>query len=214
MAAMGQLVGADTLRSVYLDGVVGVERSTASLTVDQWAAPVCGTWTATELARHLVGVVGWYHHWLDRALAGDTTMPFPRTELDARAQAELDAAPARSGPEAVKRFSVDAHHYLERASGVPDLPYGYPLGTITVGLHLGVAACEWHLHAWDLSGAGAPARVRHRPVDERSLFLAAGDAVAATSAPAKRALQRTGVRMAAGRRAWERILRESGRRPG
>ena len=207
------LVDADALRRVYLDGVVGVERAAASLTADQWAAPACGEWTATDVARHLVVVVGWYHHWLDRALAGDASVPFARSTLDAHAQAGLDAAPASSGPDAVGRYSREAYRYVERASAVADLPYGYPLGTITVGLHLGVAACEWHLHAWDLSGAGLPARVRHRPLDERVLFLAAGDAIVATERPARRAVSRVGVRVAAGRRAWNRILRESGRRP-
>jgi hypothetical protein len=51
-------------------------------------------------------------------------------------------------------------------------------------------------------------------VDERSLFLAAGDAIVATSVPMRRRAERVGVRLASGRRPWARLLRESGRGPG
>ena len=40
---------------------------------------------------------------------------------------------------------------------------------MTVGLHAGVAAAEWHLHAWDLATAAGKS---HRPSDPHTLFLA------------------------------------------
>ena len=44
--------------------------------VDDWDRPACGNWTGTELARHVLSVIGWYHDWLDRAEAGDSSPAF------------------------------------------------------------------------------------------------------------------------------------------
>ena len=68
------------------------------------------------------------------------------------------------GPAAVAQFVQRARTYRARVSPRWDLAYGYPRGTVTAGLHAGVAACEWHLHTWDL----ACSRGRdHRPRPRR-----------------------------------------------
>ena len=123
-------------------------------------APPAATWTASDLARHVLAVARWYHDWLDRAERGDAAPPFGVSELAARNAAALEELAGLDGAEAVARFVTTAHAYRDRLPAHWDLPYGYPRGTVTAGLHAAMAACEWHLHAWDLAhavGAGPPA---------------------------------------------------------
>ena len=74
----------DEVIDLYNGGVVAVERSAASLTETAWNRTVCGSWTAVEVAGHLVCVTRWYHEWLDRAEVGDSARPFAADELAAR----------------------------------------------------------------------------------------------------------------------------------
>ena len=67
------------------------------------AGPPAATWTGTELARHVLSVIGWYHDWLDRAEAGDSSPAFPIDDLaarNARDLADLAQHGGLSGPEA------------------------------------------------------------------------------------------------------------------
>lgn len=151
--------------ATYLDGVAAVEGLSSSIAErGAWAEPACGEWDAAVVVRHLVAVIGWYHGWLDRAEAGDASPPFALAELPERNEAAL--ADTDLGPvEAAARFVAEAERYRDRTAGAWDLPYGYPGGTVRAGLHAGVAAAEWHLHAWDLAAAvGAD----HEPADPAS----------------------------------------------
>ena len=153
--------------AAYAAGVDAVQEVTAGFGVTDWSRPACGTWTGTDLAGHLVTVVGWYHEWLDRAEAGDASPAFPASELDARTAAALTALPPASGPARVAEFARRATDYRARLREHWDLPYGYPRGTVTAGLHAALAAWEWHVHAWDLATA---AGTTHRPDDAATIF--------------------------------------------
>ncbi|MDJ0769016.1 MAG: maleylpyruvate isomerase N-terminal domain-containing protein [Ilumatobacter sp.] len=198
----------DAVAAVYLDGVRAVERIAGGLADPQWDLPACGAWTATETARHLAAVAGWYHEWLDRALVGELSRPFPAESIDAYTAASLDVHRDLDGPGAVAAFATSATAYLDRARQHWDLPFSFPFGTVTVGLHAGVAATEWHLHAWDLSQLTGR---RHEPTDADRLLVAAAQCVAAADGGVKAALVRRFAPLAARRAPWLTLLRRSGR---
>ncbi len=196
------------VEELYRSGAAAIVAISASFDTQDWLSPACGEWDAADTVRHLVGVVDWYHDWLDRALDGDAVPPFPESELDERNAAAIDALQTLDGPAAVARFRKRATDYLERASGAWDLPYGFPSGTVTVGLHVGIAATEWHLHAWDLTTGRAE---RHRPAAPTELFRAAGAAMAEATGGLQGWLLGLAVPLAAKRSPWETILKQSGR---
>ena len=198
------------VHALYRDGVDSVDRISSRLTPQSWEAPACGGWTGTETARHLLAVARWYHDWLDRAIGGDPSSPFPPSELDERNDAALLEVAALSGTEAVAEFVETASSYLGRTAEHWDLPFGYPFGTVTVGLHCGVAAAEWHLHAWDLS---ATLDLRHRPQDPQALFTAAGMCVAEAHGGVRGRMLRRLVPLGAKRNPWATIVKRSGRIP-
>ncbi len=193
----------------YESGLNAVEKITNSFGEDDWSAPVCGKWTAAETLRHLVGVIGWYDEWLDRALEGDSTTPFAEDEFSSRNDGLIAERAGLSGPEAAEVFVQAASAYGERVIENWDVAYGFPLGTVTAGLHLGVAAAEWHLHAWDLSSLSA---VRHEPDDPVRLFLATGLPMAEAKGGWRGAGLRLLVPVGARVRPWQTLLKESGRR--
>lgn len=193
---------------MFTEGVEAVRRHVTELTPGQWAMPVCGTWSAEDTVRHLVSVANWYHEWLNRAIAGDVSRPFPGEQIDAYAAAALEDHQHTSGPDATIAFAESANAYLDRAIERWDLPYGFPFGEVTVGLHAAVAAAEWHLHAWDLSLVGLQ---RHRPARPDRLMIAAGECVAEAQGGVRGALVRTMLPLAARRSPWETMLRRSGR---
>jgi len=164
------------------------------------------------VARHVLAVVGWYHDWLDRAEAGEAEPVFPVAELAARNAEELarEDLGRLDGPTAMAQFAARAHAYGERLVADWDLPYGYPRGTVTAGLHAGVAACEWHLHAWDVAGAQ---RRGHRPSDPAALYAAAGVCLARAQGGIQGRLAGALVPLGARLRPWEALLRRSGRAP-
>ena len=188
----------------YLSGVEAIETVAASLSEAQWDRPACGSWDATQTARHLLGVIGWYHEWLARARAGDSSPPFPESDFDGRNEEALCALDRLSGPEAVVAFAASARSYLDDASSDWSLPFGYPGGSVTVGQHVGIAAVEWHLHAWDLN-------TEHRPTNAESLFIGAGACVAAAKGGLAGRGLAIAVPLAAKRQPWERLVKESGR---
>jgi uncharacterized protein (TIGR03083 family) len=201
-------VDPEDVASSYTEGVDAVVARTAELTSGQWSAPACGSWSAADTMRHLVSVAGWYHDWLDRAIDRDESRPFPGEQIDAYTAAALEERQHLTPAEAVAEFRRSATDYLDRAGEHLDLPYAFPFGTVTVGLHLGVAAAEWHLHAWDLS---TTTDRRHRPDDPGELVLAVAECVAATSGRFKGGLVRRVTPFAVRRSPWETLLRRSGR---
>jgi hypothetical protein len=172
---MRSRVPADEVLAMFREGVDAFCAEAARLDDVGWTKPACGEWSATELARHVLAVVGWYHDWLDRAEAGDASPAFPIEDLaarNARDQADMAAHGGLDGPEATDRFRGRAELYAGRLAGTWDLPFGYPRGTVTAGLHAGMAAFEWHAHTWDLSHDRAPLR-------PDLLYTAAADCLAA-----------------------------------
>jgi hypothetical protein len=156
----------------------------------------------------LVTVIGWYHSWLDRALAGDASAPFPIADLDAQTASSLAALRAGSGPDRVATFVAEAERYATRVAEHWDVPYGYPRGTVTAGLHAGVAAVEWHVHAWDLAHADGG---DHAPDDPAALFLAAAECELSAGGKLKARLGMPVARLASRRDPWRELLHRLGR---
>jgi len=199
-----------TVLRLYDEGVDAFVAAAGALGPDEWHHPACGAWAASDLARHVLAVAQWYEGWLERAERGDAAPPFGVSELAARNAAALGELSALDGPEAVSRFVSVAGRYRARLPERWDLPYGYPRGTVTAGLHAGTAACEWHLHAWDLahvSGRG------HRPSDPAALYAAVGACLAAAEGGMKGRLTAALVPLGSRLRPWEALLRRSGRAP-
>lgn len=200
----------DLVNRLFREGVESVERISSSLSNRAWELPACGRWTGTQTARHLVAVARWYHEWLDRAIAGNASPPFTASEMDQRNDDALARIGGISGPEAIAEFVETATAYLGRATDYWNLAYGYPYGTVTVGLHCGVAAAEWHLHAWDLSHTSER---RHRPQNPEALFTAAGMCLAEAKGGFGGTVLRFLVPLGARRSPWSTILQRSGRTP-
>jgi len=194
----------------YLSGVQAVEETVAAFDAGDWRGRGCGEWNAADTVRHLVGVIGWYEQWLERALSGVSAVPFPESDFETRNAAAVGELQHLDGPAALADFGTRARSYLDRTAGHLDAPFGYPGGTVTVGLHLGVAAAEWHLHAWDVAaGRGT----EYEPDDPASLFLGAGACVAAAKGGIGGKILGLLVPIAARRSPWQTLLKESGRSP-
>lgn len=192
----------------YHDGVEAIGRLVERWDDRQWARHACGEWSGVDLAGHLVTVIGWYHSWLDRALAGDPSPAFPIADLDARTASSLAALPAGSGPDRIATFAAEAERYATRVAEHWDVPYGYPRGTVTAGLHAGVAAVEWHVHAWDLAHADGG---DHTPSDPAALFRAAAHCQLAAEGKVKARLGMPLAKLAARRDPWPDLLHRMGR---
>jgi uncharacterized protein (TIGR03083 family) len=197
---------------LYDEGVDAYATLAGALSAAGWTQRACGEWTATQLARHVAAVAGWYHDWLDRAEGGDAAPPFPGEELAAENERALAALAGMDGPAALELFVTRARTYRDRLAPEWDLPYGYPRGTVTAGLHAAVAATEWHLHAWDLAQASGAAT--HRPSDPAALYQAAGACLAKAQGGMKGRVARALAPLGARLRPWEAMLRRSGRAPG
>ena len=154
---------------MFDEGVAAFVAETDRLDADGWSRPACGDWSATELARHVLSVIGWYHDWLDRAEAGDASPAFPVDDIDARTARSLAEVGDVPGPEATARFAEQAARYAERLEDGWDLPYGYPRGTVTAGLHAGIAASS----GTPTRGTSHVSRTDHRAVRARPPLLAA-----------------------------------------
>jgi hypothetical protein len=201
-------VDREAVASLYRDGVNAIVATTDAFDDAAWVRPACGKWNAADTARHLLGVASWYDAWLDRAIAGDTSAPFAESAIDQRNDQEIAELQGVSGPIAIAKFEQAANDYVQRAIARWDLPFTYPFGVVTVGLHLGVAATEWHLHAFDLARSASQ---NYSPNNPEALFLAAGACVAQTKPAFQRAALRKLVSLGARRNPWRTIVRQSGR---
>lgn len=194
--------------SLYRAGLEAITRITTDWTPETWSAPACGVWTGTDLAGHLVTVIGWYHDWLDRGLAGDTEPAFPVDALDTETVAALAALPAGTGPERIATFAADAARYADRLVEHWDAPFAYPRGRVTAGLHAAVAAVEWHVHAWDLATAAGGT---HEPDHADALLVEVARCQLAIVGGLRARAGMQAVRLAARRDPWAQILRRMGR---
>jgi uncharacterized protein (TIGR03083 family) len=126
----------------------------ADVGADDWSRPsACDGWNALDVVGHVVCVARWHHEWLDRAETGDGSPPFPSSELAERNTAALTALEISAGPDRVTAFVELTAAYADRVAAHWDLPYTYPPGTVSAGVHAVLAAGEWQLHAWDLGRA-------------------------------------------------------------
>jgi uncharacterized protein (TIGR03083 family) len=195
---------------LYLDGVDALARVVEGWGERQWETGACGDWSGTDLAGHVLTVIGWYHSWLDRAENGDATPAFPIGQLDEQTARSLADLADRTGPERIAAFAREARRYATRLETHWDLPFGYPRGTVTAGLHAALAASEWHLHAWDFARA---AGADHLPADARTLYVACAECLLAAQDGLGATIQRKLAPLAATRDPWNQILRRSGRTP-
>ncbi|NND01721.1 MAG: hypothetical protein HKN91_02955 [Acidimicrobiia bacterium] len=207
---MGLRVERARVTDLFTTGVDAVVAQSHQLQGSAWDATVCGEWSANDTTRHLFCVSRWYHSWLDRALAGDTSRPFDAANMDAENASALETLGPMSGFEAARKFSDSANEYIARVQESWDVPFAYPYGLVTAGLHAGIATTEWHLHAWDLSKASG--RV-HVPDDPEGLFLAAGACLAAREGAVRGVVMSMMVPLAARRSPWRSLLKRSGRNP-
>ncbi len=201
----------DELLRLYDEGVDQLARLAGERTAADWERQACGEWSAVTLTRHVAAVAGWYHEWLDRAERGDAAPPFRSEELARQNELALAALVETSGPAALELFVTRARSYRERLPAAWNLPYGYPRGTVTAGLHAAVAATEWHLHAWDLArsvGSG------HRPSDPDALYRGVGGCLAKAQGGLRGRIAAVLVPFGARLSPWEALLRRSGRAPG
>jgi len=113
----------------------------------------CPQWSAAQLLTHLWCTAERYHRLLDAALAGRPE-PMPvNEELAALNEREVKNAASHSVSGTLALFESSATAYLERA--VPHWRIApFQIGGGCVGDAMGIAAIEWHIHAWDLSQAG------------------------------------------------------------
>ncbi len=202
------MISAGEVSSLYGEGVEAVERLASEVTGEAWDRPVCGDWSAATTVRHLLVVTRWYHDWLDRAAGGVSDRPFPGSSIDDENEKALRELADVPPTEAVAEFLVSARGYLDRVVDSWDRPFGYPFGVVTAGLHCGVAAAEWHLHAWDLSQL---ADQRHEPADPRGLFVAAGSCLSEAQSGFRAVLMRRLVVVGSRWRPWPTMLSRSGR---
>jgi hypothetical protein len=201
----------DEVLRLYGEGIDAFAGLAGELTGEDWERRTCGEWSALVLTRHVAAVAGWYHEWLDRAERGDATPPFGGQELAARNELAWEPLAGTSGPVALELFVTRATSYAGRLPAAWDLPYGYPRGTVTAGLHAAGAATEWHLHSWDLArsrGSG------HRPTDPDALYRGAGACLAKAQGGLKGRIAAILVPVGARLSPWEALLRRSGRAPG
>jgi uncharacterized protein (TIGR03083 family) len=205
------VVPPDRVLRLYDEGVDAFVVAARGLTPDEWACAACGEWTMVELARHVLAVVGWYHDWLDRAVRGDADPPFGVADLAFRNAAALQSLSGVEGPTAVARFVERSGAYRDRLVAHWDLPFGYPRGTVTAGVHAAVAACEWHLHTWDIAHAQGRG---HRPGDPAALYAATGECLAVAEGGVKGRIATLLIPLGTRLRPWEAVLRRSGRAPG
>jgi len=196
--------------NLFIDGAKAFIDLSATLDDEDWNMPACGTWSAAQLARHVLAAADWYHVWLDRAVQGDASPPFSMAAVAEHNETALREPLHLTGLAAAGSFEVRAGDYAERVSEHWELPYGYPFGTVTAGLHVGVAAAEWHLHSWDLARSVGR---HHKPSNPRALFTTAGICVARAEGGLRGRLLERLVPVGARYKPWATVLKQSGRRP-
>lgn len=108
----------------------------ADIGADDWSRPsACAGWSALDVVGHVVCVARWHHEWLDRAETGERSPSFPLSELADRNAAALTALEISAGPDRVTAFVELTAAYADRITAHWDLPYTYPPGTVSTGVH-------------------------------------------------------------------------------
>lgn len=192
----------DAILAAVRDGIEALGSRIAD--VPPQAPTPCADWSALDLVRHLEAIAGAYLLWAGSAVGGRVARLRTGRDLHAYNTLMLDRLPDLSVLDHARRFRdlADDHVRLARVTWtIPMLET--PDGTVlAVGRHAGVAAVEWHVHAWDL---GRAAGGGHRP-DAATLpvLTAAWDQTLA---------EITGTDRDPGQDDWTSILVASGRHP-
>lgn len=152
---------AATMRAIEA-GILAVEAAAAESDPEHPTA--CPAWTVHDLVRHLEAIAGAYVLWVGAAIGGRIgTMRTPDA-LVAYNDRMLQRLPELPTAQHLERFRALAGDHVQLVRTGWEQPMMRTPGdtVLSVGDHGGVAALEWHLHAWDLGGASGGA---HRPSD-------------------------------------------------
>lgn len=167
---MASDAGRDVTMAAIEAGIDAVE--TVATGSDPGRPTACPAWTVHDLVRHLEAIAGAYVLWVGAAIGGRVgTMRTPDA-LRAYNDRMLRRLPELSTDEHLRRFRALADDHLRLVGTGWEQPMMRTPGdaVLRVGDHGGVAALEWHLHAWDLGGASGGG---HRPSDRVAELLCA-----------------------------------------
>lgn len=173
--------------------------------IDESAPTPCSKWSVSDVVRHLEAIAGAYVLWVSAAIGGRVGDLKVGDELAAYNQSLLERMPNNGLARHVTTFSQLAVDHLRLVEAFPDPPMlRAPGGEVwSVQDHVGVAAIEWHVHAWDLSRAAGTVHVP----DARPLAQAWRATLGQTVGP-----QLDGWTTDNGA-TWEALLRATGRTP-
>jgi hypothetical protein len=153
----------------YLSGVNAVLAAVEGLSADEEESGTpCPRWTVRDLLTHLWCTAERYHNLLDHAVGGTPQPIVVNEELAALNEAAVRAAPPLPVNTLVRNFHRSAADYLHRALGHWDVAPYLEGSHASVGQICGVAAIEWHVHAWDLAVSQARA-YRPDPLDAATM---------------------------------------------
>lgn len=180
----------------YAGGVEAV--ATIAEEIADWGAPTpCEAWRAADLAAHLRTTAERFALVLAHARAGAPVPVVRGAELARLNDEMIDAAP-RAAPRAhVAAFVEAARRYAEVLGEAWEVRPFMAGWDCSAGEHAGVAAGEWHVHAWDLARAAGRG---HTPADPGAIAEAYRTTL-------------TWLPLAPGD-PWRSVLRAQGRDPG
>ncbi|MBK5216697.1 MAG: maleylpyruvate isomerase N-terminal domain-containing protein [Propionibacteriales bacterium] len=139
-----------TVCAAYRDGVSEVREAVTFLGEGAAQSPTpCPEWNVLELVTHLWCTADRYHRLLGYAVAGCPERMLVNEELAVENERAVVAAAATDLNKVLSSFVSSAEAYLPRATVSWEVA-PYQVGGGSVGDALGVAAIEWHIHAWDL----------------------------------------------------------------
>ncbi len=157
---MASEAGRDATMAAIEAGIVAVE--TAAAGSDPGHPTACPAWTVHDLVRHLEAIAGAYVLWVGAAIGGRVGALRTPDALRAYNDRMLQRLPQLPTEQHLERFRAlaDDHRRLVGAGWEQPMLRTPGDTVLRVGDHGGVAALEWHLHAWDLGG---PSGGAHRP---------------------------------------------------
>lgn len=168
------------------------------------AASPCTGWDALTVVRHLEGIAGAYVLWAGSSLGGRIARMRTGVEAADYNATILARLPRLGLAEHLDRFVTLAcdHVRLARVTWTTPMLQTPDDVILSVGQHAGVAAVEWHVHAWDL----ARSQGRQHTPDADSLAVCVGAWEEVLADVAGRALDDEAA-------AWPALLAATGRTP-
>lgn len=131
-------------------GIAAVENACHDVT--DWSAPTpCERWDALTLLRHLHSISAEYLAWIDDARLELVRHAKLKAERVYANDVALASLPTLKPDAHLTSYLSKALRHLQFADRWWDLTMKVTtVGTWTVGQHVGIAAIEYHVHAWDL----------------------------------------------------------------